>query len=1107
MHDIIDNREQKLVDHMRAILPSSERARFAVGYFFLSGLEALGDSLRDMKELRLLIGNTSNRRTIEQIAEGYRRLGQAETEAQKLRFAPLSEQRRRTGETARDLCETIAWMDQTDAAQELVRSLADLIASGRLQVRVYTRGRLHSKAYIFDYTQPQPGNDGVAIVGSSNFTLSGLSDNTELNVLVHDNGSTLRAGQGNHARLTQWFNDLWAESEQFDSALMEELDRSWAASLATPYDVYMKTLYALVRERLEGEGETVLMTDDLITRSLADFQKDAVRRAIALIRARGGCFVADVVGLGKSFIGAAVVKHFERAERASALIICPKPLEEMWLRYRAVYELNAEIVPMSLLREGGINLLNDERFARRDFVLIDESHNFRHAANQRYEALEAFLDASPRRVCLLTATPRNSRALDVYHQIKLFHRDDATDLPISPPNLKGYFNEIERGEKPLQDLLSHVLIRRTRRDIVRWYGYDADSKRPLAEMPDAEVAPYLRGEKRAYVMVGGKHQFFPRRRLQTLRYSIEETYNGLYQTLRAYLGKPRGKRAKPKGGELSYARYGLWHYVKKEKQKSETYRELQRAGINLRGLIRTILFKRFESSVHAFRCTLERMIASQTMFLRALQEGIVPAGEEASALLRSNNADEDDLLIQLEAVTGRYKIEDFQAESLQSHIEADLGLLQEMLALVAPITAEQDDKLRTFLQQLEAEPVANRKCLIFTQYADTAHYLYEVLQKKYGAQTEVIAGGDKNKARVVARFAPKANAPLWEKYQNDGEIRLLCATDVLAEGLNMQDCDIVINYDLHWNPVRLIQRFGRIDRIGSEHETIWGLNFLPETGLEKNLGIQEVLKRRIQEIHDTIGEDAAILDTGERLNEGAMYSIYDKAAQPSLFEELEETVDLGQAEELMRSLQRDDGEEWKRISQLRDGIRSGKPSSAGNLVVLCQTGAWRQLFLVDGAGKILSRDVSKILGVLQSERGAPAPDALPLDYNARVMRVLEQFKVEVAHRKTQREHSLTLSDTQKYVQRELRVLFSQTDDAELKPQILLLEQAFCRGSLSGAIKRELGFLKRSGAEGQTLMKNLTDIYYNHQLQNRREEDRARESEDEIPRVICSEALF
>jgi HKD family nuclease len=219
-HDIIDNRDEKLIDHIRQILPGSRSARFAVGYFFLSGLEAVADQLANVRELRLLIGNTSNRETIEQIAEGYRRLEQIQDAAEAMAYPKRTEMALAVEATAANVGQAAALLDQTEQAEQLVTTLMHLIEEGRLKVRVYTKGRLHAKAYIFDYGpiydaqgNPIPREErGIAIAGSSNFTLSGVITNTELNVLVH--------GNANHAELTRSFEELWAESQDFEVHLM-----------------------------------------------------------------------------------------------------------------------------------------------------------------------------------------------------------------------------------------------------------------------------------------------------------------------------------------------------------------------------------------------------------------------------------------------------------------------------------------------------------------------------------------------------------------------------------------------------------------------------------------------------------------------------------------------------------------------------------------------------------------------------------------------------------------------------------------------------------------------------------------------------------------------
>ena len=398
-------------------------------------------------------------------------------------------------------------------------------------------------------------------------------------------------------------------------------------------------------------------------------------------------------------------------------------------------------------------------------------------------------------------------------------------------------------------------------------------------------------------------------------------------------------------------------------------------------------------------------------FLASLAQGIVPAGDEAQSILyESDLAEESDLMDALRNVTGRYNISDFDLRRLQSDIEHDIRLLEKILTLVEPITPEQDAKLQTLVQRLKQAPLNDGKCLIFTQYADTARYLFENLNPGGKRNDiEVIYSGDKSKSRVVGRFAPRSN-PEYELSPNDTELQTLIATDVLAEGLNMQDCDKIINYDLHWNPVRLIQRFGRIDRIGSEHAIIYGFNFLPETGIEKNLGLRQKLHNRIQEIHDSIGEDSAILDRSEHLNEEAMYAIYENQGnQLSLFEEDDEDfLDLNEAEEIMRQLRKENPGEYERIAELRDGIRAAKTSSLKGLYVFCQAGRYQQLFLLDEKGEIISRDIPRILGTLKTSP-EQAGNSLPPDYNKAVMRVKRRFVEEVKHRQAEREHTLSLT--------------------------------------------------------------------------------------------------
>lgn len=1092
-HDIIDNRIEKLIEHVNLILDSTDRARFAVGYFFLTGFTSLASELQNLSELRLLIGNTSTRETIEQLAEAYMELSAIENATEELAYPSRATRRARAGETAENLRNSIDSMTQTDESEQLIRTLVDMIVNKKLKVKVYTKDRLHAKAYIFEYKQGEHYETGISIVGSSNLTLAGLTSNTELNVVV--------SGNANQEQLRKWFDELWDEAEDFDKSLMEEMKTSWALATVRPYDIYMKTLYELVKDRLEKDEDSITPIESLMDQ-LADFQQVAVWQAIKIINKYNGAFISDVVGLGKSFIGSAVVKYYEQVENARPLIFCPPALRQMWERYNEVHHLNAQVVSSGLLsgNEESVRKLLFEDYINRDFVLVDESHNFRNPSAQRYHILQEFLITGKKKCCFLTATPRNKSAWDIFHQFRLFHPDDETTIPIEPVFVRDFFRAVEKGESDLKDFLQHVLIRRTRNHILKWYGYDSETDSPV---DPTQFGQYLNQERRAYVKIGENKQFFPSRILTTVDYSIEDTYQGLYQQIREHIGS---KKKESNSLQLTYARYGLWNYVKPDKQEVEPYRELQSAGRNLRGLIRVLLFKRFESSVFAFKRTISRLLTVHTLFLKALDAGKVAAGDAAQQILYdASNESADDIDVverfvidQLGKLSESYDTKDFNVADLRQDIEHDITVLRQILKPVEKITEEEDAKLQKLIELINSTPLNAGKRIIFTSYIDTANYLYRNIQTD---DTDVIYSSSKDKQKIVGRFAPIAN-PEFRLESDGSELNTLVATDVLAEGLNLQDCGMMINYDLHWNPVRLIQRFGRIDRIGSEFEEIHGFNFLPELGIERNLGLQQVLHNRIQEIHDTIGEDAAILDNTEELNEDAMYAIYDQdSAQLNLFENLEETgISFIEAEEILRKIMREDPVEFDRIVNLRDGIRTSIPSVEKGTYIFCQMGSYQQPAILNKKGKVITKDPGEILQKLRCDpslQGYPVPSG----HNTIVTNYQDDVTADIRSRKSSSQQNLT--NAQKHILKELRLLSNTSEDST---SINMLDQAF-RSSLTETIKRDINSLYRQRIIGKELLDELVIIYHRHNMAELEQQQQTDEQRESIAKVICSASFI
>ncbi|MDI6881178.1 MAG: phospholipase D-like domain-containing protein [Desulfitobacteriaceae bacterium] len=367
----------------------------------------------------------------------------------------VSKRKLAVSETKEGIKTSLSLIDQTDDNEQMIRVLRELIEKNKIKIRIYTSGRLHSKAYIFDY--PEGHHDkGNAIIGSSNLSLGGLLDNTELNALI--------PGIGNHEKLTEWFNSLWdsKNSAEFNAELMEELKNSLALNEVRPYDVYIKTLYHLLKDRLEIEAAEELLWEATMP-PLTTFQIVAVKQALQILNDYGGVFVADVVGTGKTYIGTALLKHLQMVHGDRPLIICPKSLEDTWKDFCREYEIQTEFLTFGKISQGTIDLINDPIYRNLNTVLIDESHNFRYPHTNRYKNLQSYLYG--KKTILITATPRNNTHEDIYHQIKLFHHEEETTIPIDHSNLKRFFKEVENGNKLIQELLRYLLIRRTRKRV------------------------------------------------------------------------------------------------------------------------------------------------------------------------------------------------------------------------------------------------------------------------------------------------------------------------------------------------------------------------------------------------------------------------------------------------------------------------------------------------------------------------------------------------------------------------------------------------------------------------------------------------------------------
>ena len=1081
-HDIIDNRERKLAASVKPLLSESEKAKFAVGYFFISGFKFIADELEKISELKLLIGNVSDSQTIEQLAETHS-AAQLLERTRKREFANQKERDTTLDEVSAAIRIRIEQLSQTDEDERVINLLLKLIEEKRFIIRVYTKSRLHAKAYIFDYPTERYDR-GMAIIGSSNLSLSGLVDNTELNVEVH--------GKGNHEQLTKWFNDLWGEAEDFDAELMRELRSSWALNAITPFELYVKVLFELVRDRLEHPLQA--MPSDFPP--LTDFQWAAVQSALRILKKQNGVILADVVGFGKTLMGTALLKWLYARERWRALILCPKQLRPMWEKYNTDYGLRAKILTLGQIRSPGFDWAILEDFEPR-LALVDESHNFRHSDTEQYEQASTYLRSRGLPVICLTATPRNRLAKDVYNQIALFHSEDEIDLGVTPPSLSKYFRLVEKHEREMPPLLQHFMVRRTRRHIREHW-------------PDAQI--------------NGRKLIFPDRKLTTIKYNINKVYDGLYDRLRLLIEPPNPKQGKNDG--LCYARYGLIDYVDPAMRSKSPYSDLARAGLRLSGLMRSLLFKRLESSVEAFRCTVTHLLESHRLFLALLEEGKISAGEDVEPLLKDleeGDAEDEDLLESLRKVSGKYDIVNFDHARLQKDIESDIETLKKIKNAVDPITPERDAKLQRLMGWLDEQPLLRQhKLLIFTQFSDTGEYLYENLREKYRS-LEFADSNRSDLTTVIRRFAPIANNVPGGKATEP--IHILISTDVLSEGLNLQDAAYILNYDLHWNPVRLIQRFGRIDRLNTLHREIFAFNFLPDPKLEQHLGIAQALRERIAEIHESIGEDSPILDPDEQLNEKAMYAIYEgdgKALES--FEEAEEEYDslgIQAAEDFIRKLEREEPEFMAKIKTLPNAIRTARNLSWPQpqdsalsqvkekpaIFFFGKAAEFQKLYLADADGKIIAEDQMAATAAIRcSEDERPAQ--LPANYNSLVEKLRAQFEKAFAEHLAAGGLPHRLSPPVRRALDEIQKVFTTTKDEEEKSKLAHLRELF-RVPLDARTESELRDWRRTiSDEPNVNVERLTDIAFSCKLDDLWAEQARHKSvqKESVPMIICTEAL-
>lgn len=864
---IVDNSNEdwKVVRYLHDWCQISKSIDIATGYFEIGSLLALKDEWQKVEKIRILMGDEVSQQT------------------KKVFIAGLSKM-------TKQLNDSIESTKDKNPFLSGVPAIVEAIKTGKIECRVYRKEKFHAKAYITHAKLEVVGSS--ALVGSSNFTFPGLTENIELNVQITGRPVTV---------LQEWYEQHWENAEDVSPEILRTIERHTREYL--PFDVYAKAL----QEFFRGHELTATEWDE--TRSkmfpkLDRYQKEAYWAMMKIVHRYGGSFLCDGVGLGKTFVGLMLIERLILHEGKRVVLFAPKATKEgvwvphlrRWLPHIGGFGGAADFSNLAVFSHTDLNRKGDfpERFKRitelADAVIIDEAHHFRNPGQKggdgngkepsRYYRLYDMLDNAVRQktVFLLTATPINNRLSDFRHMTELFTRCDeayfARTLGVN--NLSAHFNKKERDLRNVVGSdevdLSESLV-----EVQKIMASD-DIFRQLVVQRSRAYA------RESQIRETGSSAMFPERKPpQVAEYSIRKTYGRLLDIFE--------KAFTRKNPLFTLPMYYPLYWYKGPDTTIDAFEQNRQKQVV--GLIRTNFLKRFESSVAAFELSCDRLLRKLLGFLEVNSETDAEkkrlerwkiqnaeilgyAVQRQLELWRDNeeeDCDEDDI-VPPEILKDIEKLnrEEYKVDEMLSETLLDLDQIVKFLEEARRFQPKHDDKLQKLIRLLKSKELVDQKVLIFTEFADTARYLRQLLDDAGINGVEQVDSATKiNRADIIQRFSPYYNgmssSELTQK--GDKEIRILISTDVLSEGLNLQDASRMINYDIHWNPVRLMQRIGRVDRrMNPEVEehfiqdhpevkatrgkvSFW--NFLPPDELNEILSLYTTVTRKTLLISKTLG--------------------------------------------------------------------------------------------------------------------------------------------------------------------------------------------------------------------------------------------------------------
>lgn len=904
-----------LVDRFNVLLKDTEFFDCLVGYFYVSGFHKLQKSLEKTEKIRILVGMGIDSQSFQLIEDS--KTTQLSTAEFKNNFK-------------RDIITEMDNSENNINVEKGAKQFIEWLRSKKLEIRAYKEQKTHSKLYIMTF--PEDDKDvGRVVTGSSNFTQPGLEENLEFNVELKD--------YADYKFAKDKFEELWKHSEPLSEEFINTLSRkTWLREDITPYELYLKFLYEFLYDKIWNDQKEMDVEYAPPNFKYLDYQRDAVLDAKEKIEEYGGVFLSDVVGLGKTYMGTLLAQQL----KGTTLVIAPPALISEhnpggWKRVMREFEVKAIVESKGKLDQ----IVN--KYDRNSYqnVIIDESHDFRNEETQQYEFLSKICKG--KNVILISATPFNNSPADLLSQIKLFQPAHNSTLP-NPRvrDLENYFKRLDRKQKLVdrnndpenylriskeiaadirENILQYLMVRRTRSSISKYYSEDL--KVNNMEFPEV-------------------HKPIP------VYYEFDDYINEVFEETLHLLNE-----------NLHYAKYRPLA----DEYQSVPDEKFANSQQNFANFMRIQLIKRLESGNYAFKKSITNWIKIHEEALQLLYEKNEfytsrDYNYKIFDLVINEDVDKVEELIKKEKVK-KYSRNDF-TNLFINDLKEDLDTLRYIQERWGTI---EDYPKKTELVNLLNGKLKNKKVVIFSEFIDTVEHIGELIKENCTEKVLVYSGKSSSYDREQVLYNFDANIH-HESQKNDYNI--LVTTDTLSHGVNLHRSNVIVNFDIPWNPTKMMQRVGRVQRLDTDFNDIFIYNFFPTAPIEENINVQFLAEKKIAMFIELLGNDSQLL-TDEPIQS------YD------LFNQL--TSDFGDEEDfvddelkylrLLRDIRDNDFELFKKIEEIPKKARVARKSDDVSLISLLKAGKFKKVFksTSEGTDEIDFFDAVSELKVDEDEKG------------------------------------------------------------------------------------------------------------------------------------------